>query len=125
MIHSSLYGRLSRDPKPSTTKNGKPMCTASMAVDVGKVPGEETLWLSVLAFGKQAEALERHHQGDMLAVMGRLEKSKFTGNDGAERESWSLIVEALHSSRTVRPAPRKPAKQTDAGAPFDDPIPWE
>jgi single-strand DNA-binding protein len=137
MIQSSIYGRLGRDPKVTTTKTGKPMCTASIAVDVGKEPGEETLWITVLAFGHLAEALQRHQQGDMLAATGRLTRSRYTGPDGQERESWSLIADALHSSRTVRPGPRrrdaggngKSSRTTgrdgccsQAGADFDDPL---
>jgi single-strand DNA-binding protein len=136
MIQSSIYGRLGRDPKVTTTKTGKPMCTASIAVDVGKEPGEETLWITVLAFGHLAEALQRHQQGDMIAAVGRLTRGRYTGTDGQERESWSLIADALHSSRTVRPGPRRQAGGngkssrttgrdgccSQAGADFDDPL---
>jgi single-stranded DNA-binding protein len=103
VIQRSIYGRLGRDPKAGTTKTGKPMCTASVAVDVGKEPGEETLWLTVLAFGHLAETLQRHQQGDMVGAIGRLTRSHYTATDGQERESWTLLAEALHSSRTVRP----------------------
>ncbi len=104
MIQSSFYGRLGRDPKPTTTQNGKPMTTASLAVDVGREPGQETLWVTVMAFGLVAEALARHRQGDMIAAMGKLTRSHYTGQDGQARESWSLLADALHSSRTVRPS---------------------
>ena len=112
MIQTSIYGRLGRDPKMTLTKTGQPMCTASIAVDVGKAPGEETLWISVLAFGQWAEALQCHSQGDMLGAMGKLTRSHYTGKDGAERESWSLMADALHSSRTVRP---QGGKRREAG----------
>jgi single-strand DNA-binding protein len=134
MITSSIYGRLGRDPKATTTKTGKPMCTASVAVDVGKEPGEETLWITVMGFGPLAESLQRHSQGDMIAAIGRLTRSRYTGTDGQERESWSLIADALHSSRTVRPGQRQgngKGKERDqggktpyapSGVPFDDPL---
>jgi single-strand DNA-binding protein len=143
MIQSSLYGRLGKDPKPGTTKTGTAMCTASIAVDVGREPGQETLWVSVMAFGPLAEALGQHQQGDMVAAMGKLTRSRYTGQDGQERESWSLLADALHSSRTVRPGKRNGERtkrhsehcsesrradgwdaygQTDNGTPFDDPL---
>jgi single-strand DNA-binding protein len=120
MIQSSIYGRLGRDPKASSTKNGKPMCTASVAVDVGQEQGQETLWVTLMAFGHQAEALQRHQQGDMVAAMGKLTRGKYAGNDGQERESWSLLVDALHSSRAVRPGGKrngqeKPKAQQNGG----------
>jgi single-strand DNA-binding protein len=138
MIQSSIYGRLGRDPKATTTKTGKPMCTASIAVDVGREQGDgETLWITVMGFGALAEALERHAQGDMIGVIGRLTRSHYIGTDGQERESWSLIADALHSSRTVRPGGKrresagngKSTRGTDragngdqAGGDFDDPL---
>jgi single-strand DNA-binding protein len=129
MIQASIYGRLGKDPKPGTTQAGKPMCTASVAVDVGREPGDETLWCTVMAFGHQAEALQRHTKGDMIAAMGRLSRSRYTGTDGQERESWTLLADALHSSRTVRPSARahggtgkaRPQRE-HVGAPFDDPL---
>jgi single-strand DNA-binding protein len=153
MIQSSIYGRIGKDPKPGTTKNGNAMCTASIAVDVGREPGTETLWISVMCFGTLADTLQRHQSGDMIAAMGKLTRGHYTAADGTERESWSLMADALHSSRTVRPGQRRgagesagggrdsgtragntrPAGQTDRhedqggagdGAPFDDQIPF-
>lgn len=127
MIQASIYGRLGKDPKPGTTKAGKVMCTASIAVDVGKEPGEETLWVTLLAFERHAEALAKHQAGDCIGAIGKLTRSHYTGTDGQERESWSLMVDALHSSRTVRPASPNNGKVTVRAearprrdAPFDD-----
>jgi single-strand DNA-binding protein len=107
MIQSSIYGRMGKDPKPGTTKTGTAMCTASIAIDVGREPGTETLWVSVMCFGPLAEALGQHQAGDMVAAIGKLTRSRYTGQDGQERESWSLLADALHSSRTVRPGRRR------------------
>lgn len=109
MIQASIYGRIGKDPKPGTTKNGNAMCSASIAVDVGREPGQETLWVSVMCFGTLADTLQRHQSGDMIAAMGKLTRSRYTGTDGAERESWSLMADSLHSSRTVRPGQRRGA----------------
>ncbi len=103
MIQASIYGRLGTDRKASQTKTGKPMCTASVAVDVsGKEGDPETLWVSVLAFGKNAELLLRNEKSGWLAAMGRLTRSRYTGSGGKERENWTLLVDSIHSSRTVR-----------------------
>lgn len=139
MIQASIYGRLGRDPKPGTTQGGKAMCTASIAVDVGKDPGTETLWVSIMCFGPLAEALGKHQQGDMIAAVGKLTRGRYIWQDGQERESWSLLADALHSSRTVRPGQRNSERQGRATPPrterhsesrrvdswdasFDDPI---
>jgi single-strand DNA-binding protein len=132
MIQVSIYGRIGKTPKAMQTKTGKPMTTASVAVDVGKSPEEgQTLWITLMAFERHAEALEKHQPGDCIGAMGKLTRSHYTGNDGQERESWSLLVDALHSSRTVRPNGGKRQEARNNGqrqttgtdtAPFDDPL---
>jgi len=131
MIHAAIYGRLAKDPQSRTTATGKPMTIATLAVDAtpNNADAEETLWVSVLAFGRQAEALERHRKGEMVAVTGRLTQSRWTGQDGQERTSLNLIADTIVSSRTVRPGGKRRKDQsrnscqtTEPG--FDDPIPF-
>jgi single-strand DNA-binding protein len=134
MIQASIYGRIGREPKAGTTKAGKPMTTATLAVEAGKEGESETLWVNVLAFAENADKLVKHQSGDMVAVTGRLNRGKYTGRDGVERESWSMMVDSLHSSRTVRPgstgrktggqADRAPPAPTSSAGGFDDDIPY-
>jgi len=127
MIRASIYGRLGQDPTARQTANGKPMATASLAVDTAR-HGEEpaTVWFGVIAFGRTAEQLLGHRKGDLLAAMGELHTRRFTGRDGEEREQWSLTAEALISSRMTRPGGGRQRQRSggqtavDAGAPFDD-----
>ncbi len=126
MIHAALYGRLSKDPQTRTTASGKPMAIATLAVDAtpNNADTEETLWVSILAFGRQAETLERHRKGEMIAVTGRMTQSRWTGQDGQERTGLNLIADTIVSSRTVRPGgKRKKAPATEPGF-HDDPIPF-
>ena len=134
MIRASLYGRLGADPVERQTRNGKAMVTVSLAVSAGRPDAdEETVWFSLAAFGRAAETLARHAKGDLIAAMGPLHRTRFTGRDGQEREGWSLNVESIVSARTVRPGGgRKRAETAKAapagasagnGTPFNDPIP--
>jgi len=136
MIHASVYGRLGGDPVERKTRNGNAMTTASIAVSAGRLDApEETVWVDLVAFGRATTALARHRKGDLLAAMGPLHRTRFTGRDGQAREGWSLTVEALVSARTVRPvgsgkrARPSDATPTEAGLPggdnepFDDEIP--
>lgn len=82
----AAYGRLVDDPQVKQTSKGTPMTLARMAVPLPcsqADDGTATMWLSVLAFGRQAEALERHRKGELLSVgvtcrsasgLGRTEK---------------------------------------------------
>lgn len=115
MIVASCYGRLSRDPDLRTTKSGKPMVIGNLAVDCGKPDAEQTMWLSVLCFGDQAEAMAKLGKGDWISVVGKLSKSVYQAQ-GSDRESWSLIADGIVSARTSRPggrpkAPSDPAMQ--------------
>ena len=59
----SAYGRLVADPQLKTTSKGTPMALVSMAVPIPcnqADDGQATMWLSVLAFGRQADGLAKH-----------------------------------------------------------------
>lgn len=66
----AAYGRLVADPRAIGTKSGKQMTAARLAVSVecrerdASEPGEETLWLGILAFGRAADDLAGHGKGD-------------------------------------------------------------
>lgn len=119
-LHTSAYGRLGRDPKIITTSSGKPMTAASIACDLSSQRDPDaTHWLPLLAFGAQAETLAKHQQGDMIAVTGRMQRKAWTDKDGAQRIDLQLVVDAITSSRSVRPGGR-PKRREEARAARDD-----
>jgi len=63
MIRASITGRAGGDPVQRDTRNGGVMVTVSAAVNVAK-PGDEPVieWVSLVAFGKAAEALAQHRK---------------------------------------------------------------
>ena len=90
------------------------MVTASLALDVDRLTDDRKSapwWLNLVAFGAQAESLERHDKGEMISVIGPLERSYWTDQNGEVRESWGMVVESLVSARTVRPGHRKARKE--------------
>ena len=134
MITAAIYGRLGGDPIERQTKNGKVMVTVTVAVDAARHGADaDTAWISLVAFGRAAEALARHVKGDLIGCMGALYRNRYTARDGQEREGWSLTLQSIMSARTVRPSGgRKRVETAKAapagasagnGAPFNDPIP--
>jgi single-strand DNA-binding protein len=113
MIRVSIHGRLGGDPVERGTRAGGAMVTASVAVNVAK-PGEEqdAEWFSLVAFGRAAEGLAQHSKGALIAAMGPLTRSTFTGRDGKERSSWSLVVESILSAHTVYDRPHETGATT-------------
>ena len=84
------------------------MTAARLAVSVecrdgGGETGEETLWLSVLAFGRCAEDLARHAKGEPVSVSGRVRLDRYQSREGEDRETWQVLADAVVSSRSVRP----------------------
>lgn len=126
-IMASIHGRIGGEPVTSETKTGKPMTRLSVAVDVAghTATDPETIWIGVMAFNRVADTLARASKGEMLTAMGKLTKSRYVARDGTERESWSLLADAVLVAKSARPSGRKASPRQGgyaAGAPFDDPI---
>ncbi len=70
----AAYGRLVDDPQVKQTSKGTPMTLARMAVSLPcsqAQDGQATLWLSVIAFGKQADFLAKHQKATLPAYPAR------------------------------------------------------
>ncbi|STV78809.1 single stranded DNA-binding protein [Klebsiella michiganensis] len=65
--------------------------------------GEATFWLGVIASGKQADALAKHHKGDLVSVAGNMQLNQWTGQDGGTQQGYQVIADSVLSARTVRP----------------------
>lgn len=144
----AAYGRLVADPQTKTTSKGTNMATARMAVSLpcsAAQDGQATLWLGVLAFGKQADALAKHTKGDVVSIGGTMQVNQWTGQDGSTQSGYTVIADSVVSARTARPGGRRgqqgqatqalehAKQQAAAGTPppsndlptdFDDDIPF-
>lgn len=103
----AAYGRLVADPQLKTTSKGTQMAMASMAVPLPcsqADDGTATMWLSVLAFGRQANALAKHQKGELVSVAGNMQVSQWTGQNGETRQGWQVIADSVISARTARTA---------------------
>ena len=63
--------------------------------------------VSVLAFGRQADALAKHHKGELVSVAGNMQVSQWTGQNGETRRGWQVIADSVISARTARPGGKK------------------
>ncbi|ECC6922431.1 single-stranded DNA-binding protein [Salmonella enterica] len=106
----AAYGRLVADPQTKTTSKGTNMAMARMAVSLpcsAAQDGQATLWLGVLAFGKQADALAKHTKGDVVSIGGTMKVNQWTGQDGSAQSGYSVIADSVVSARTARPGGRR------------------
>jgi single-strand DNA-binding protein len=99
MNHSTLFGRLGKDPELKTLPSGATICTFSVADDWRYQKGEEWIdrvqWVSVAIFGKRGEAAARALQkGQAVALFGRFEISQWKDKNGNPRETLTFQVES-------------------------------
>ena len=82
-------GRLGKDPEEmKVTKEGKPYTRFSLAVDLDN---NQTMWLQVTAWEKQAEAVEKYaHKGTSVFVQGRLLIHPYKDKQHIERLSVEI-----------------------------------
>ncbi|EPT6303545.1 single-stranded DNA-binding protein [Escherichia coli] len=127
----AAYGRLVADPQLKTTSKGTQMTMASMAVPLPcsqADDGTATMWLSVLAFGRQADALAKHRKGELVSVAGNMQVSQWTGQNGETRQGWQVIADSVISARggNRRTTTGTQGNQPPAGGdgPYGDGIPF-
>lgn len=131
----AVYGRMVADPQTKTTKKGTNMTAGRLAVSLpcsAAQDGQATLWLGVIAFGKQADALAKHQKGDLVSISGTMQVNQWTGEDGSTQSGYTIVADSVISSRTARPGGRsgqqgqatqalQQAKQHTAQQPNDPP----
>jgi single-strand DNA-binding protein len=111
-FQAAVHGRLGGDPRQIQTKTDTVMAVCSLAVSVDtRGEEQETEWLSVLAFGRVAEALLRHRKGDMLSAAGRVQLNTWDADGGEQRRQFQIVADSVISSRTVGPGGGRKPKQ--------------
>ena len=94
-----LIGNLTRDPDLRVTNTGLSICKLGLAVNRNYTTKEgdskdETTYVDVDAFGKQAEILGKYMQkGRPLMVEGRLKLDQWESSDGQKRSKLGVVLE--------------------------------
>ena len=97
----NFIGRLGDNPKMQNTQSGDTMATFSIAVsekwnDKQGNRQEKTEWVNIQAFGKLAEIMGQYLQkGSQVFISGKLQSRKFTGQDGVERTTVSILAKDM------------------------------
>ena len=110
-----LMGNVTRDPEIRALPSG--MSLASFGIGINrKYKGadgnlkEETCFVDITFFGKQAEICEKYvHKGDSIVVDGRLRQDTWE-KDGQKRSKLVVVGERLHLM------PKRTEKVVDAAA---------
>ncbi|HAQ57909.1 MAG TPA: single-stranded DNA-binding protein [Opitutae bacterium] len=93
-----LMGNLTRDPELRVTANGNSICKLGLATSrvYSTKDGErreETTFVDIDAFGKQAEVINKYmRKGRPIMVEGRLKLDQWE-SDGQKRSKLSVVLE--------------------------------
>ncbi|MDA8078449.1 MAG: single-stranded DNA-binding protein [Nitrospiraceae bacterium] len=101
-----LIGNLTKDPELRYTPQGTPVTTLRIASSSRYKSGdnmkEETLFIDVVVFGKQAETCGQYlNKGSSALVEGRLQERRWE-TDGQQRSKFEVVAQTvrfLSSSR--------------------------
>jgi len=104
-----LVGNLTRDPEMRYTPQGTSVCTFGIAVNrrykQGEEMKEETTFVNVVVFGKQADTCAQYlNKGRLVLVEGRLQERRWETEDGQQRSRHEVVAQ------TVRFLPKRPAE---------------
>jgi single-strand DNA-binding protein len=94
-----LIGNLTRDPELRYTPQGTPVANMRIAVNSRVKQGddfkEETLFIDVIVFGKQAESSTQYlAKGRSILVEGRLKENRWE-QDGQQRSKVEVIASTI------------------------------
>lgn len=90
----NFTGRLGQDPEVRFTKDGTAVCNLRIAVGRKYKDRDETAWLTLVAFGRQAEVMGEHlRKGSQLWASTRVREREWKTNDGQNRTSIEFVVE--------------------------------
>ena len=89
-----LMGRIAQDIK--TLKEGGDSLTIAFPIAVNHryKDKKETLFIDVIAFGKNAETIQKFFKkGSPIFVQGRLAEKQYVDKEGQKRKSYRVILE--------------------------------
>lgn len=120
-----LSGRLTADPKGSTTANGKTVANFSLAIDrYYKDANGETQkdadFFQIACYNSLAKfVLDYIHKGDKIFVSGFMKQSKWTDTNGNKRERVGVIAQSIETMSSKRATTEAPSETTTEVTPVE------
>lgn len=88
----SLMGNLTRDPEIRYTPQGTPVGQFGLAVNRKRGESEETTFVEIIVWSKQAEVCHQYlKKGRLVFIEGRLQQDRWE-TDGGEKRSRLVVV---------------------------------
>lgn len=112
----TVAGKLTADPKLSTTSGGTAVAEFAVAVNFHRGEKDETSFFDVRAFGKTAEFICRYfRKGSSICVDGKLRQERWTDKQtGGPRSAVRVIVDEAYFVDSANETTREQPVETDA-----------
>jgi single-strand DNA-binding protein len=96
-----IIGNLGADPEIRATNSGTSVANLRVAVNgrrkVGDQWEDETTWLTVTAFGREADNIGKYlSKGRKVAVEGRISVRQYEDKDGNRRTATEIVAHRVH-----------------------------
>jgi single-strand DNA-binding protein len=113
-----LLGNLTRDPELRYAPNGTAVARLALAVNhryrQNDTDKEETMFIDVMAFGKQAESASEYlEKGRPVLIEGRLKWQTWEDKEGRKHTKHEVVAERIQFLGT------RPEESTERDAPTD------
>jgi single-strand DNA-binding protein len=89
-------GNLTRDPELRYTPQGTPVGQFGLGVNRKRGDGEETTFVEIIVWAKQAEVCKQYlKKGRLVFIEGRLQQDRWQGEDGSNKSRLVIIGERV------------------------------
>jgi len=116
MNQVQLIGRLTRDPETRKTQSGADIARYTLAVDrrYKKDGDPDADFIRIVAFNKGAQFADRwFRKGMKVAVVGRIQTSTYTKNNGEKGYTFEVIADSAEFADS---------KKTETPEDYNDPF---
>ena len=94
MNNFSVVGRITKNPELRYTKENKPVCEVSIAIQNGK---DDTTFIPITLFGKTAEATCKYcKKGDLIGAIGIIKNHIWEDNKGNKRYDYTFMANKVN-----------------------------
>ena len=105
----ALTGRLTADPEMKYTPSGMAIAQFRLAVD--RTKKDETDFLPIVCFEKQAELVAQYlGKGALVGIEGRVQSRSWEGNDGKTRSAVEIVAARVSFLETRAEAEKRKAE---------------
>ena len=117
MNNITVTGNVGRDPEIKFAQSGTAILKFTVADTSGRDDNKKTQWWNIVCFGDLAENVAASiNKGTRVKVLGKVQREKYTGQDGVEKERTEILADDVGISLRWQPAGDAPVSRVTAPA---------